>query len=70
VKVGKITKRRIGRTINLLSDDMESSSDDYALIADIILLLASKQYMSAKRAHDILKDAEKILPCNTELRLL
>jgi hypothetical protein len=70
MKIGKITRRRVGRTINITSDDMLSDSDDYALIADIILLLAGKQYMSTKRAQDILKDAEKILPYITELKLL
>jgi len=70
MKTGKITRKRVGRAINIILDEMELETDDYALIADIILLLAGKQYMSTKRAQGILKDAEKILPYITELRLL
>lgn len=75
VKKGKITRRRVGRAINLLNspfseNELNSNSDDYALIAEIVLLLASKEFMSTQRAKGILKDAEKVLPYITELRLL
>lgn len=75
MKLGKITKRRVGRAINLLNEpfskvELDSRPDDYALIAEVVLLLASKEYMSAQRAIGILKDTEKILPYITELRLL
>ena len=75
MKTGKITKRRVGRAINLLEGPfgdtkLESSRDDYALIAEVVLLLAGKEYMSTQRAIEILHDTEKILPHITELRLL
>ena len=70
MKTGRKTRRRVERAIDLISDDVKSDIGDYALIADIILLLASEQYMSTTRAQNILKDAEKILPHITELKLL
>ena len=70
MKKGAITKTRVERAIDLLAFEMESSTNDYALIADIVLLLASKEHMSTQRAKDILQDTEKILPYITELRLL
>ncbi|MFV0343944.1 MAG: hypothetical protein ACK5JH_13855 [Anaerocolumna sp.] len=78
MKLGKITRRRVGRAINILNSPFSenegnkivSDSDDFALIADIITLLASKDYMSAQRAKDILSDTDKIIPYISEIRLL
>lgn len=74
MKKGKITRRRVGRAINLLNshenEELQSSTDDYALIAEVVSLLAGKEYMSTQRAIGILQDTEKVLPHITELRLL
>ena len=72
MKTGKITRKRVGRTINLLEEigNVKSTDEDFRLIADIILLLAQEEYMSATRAMDILGDAQRIIPYVSELRLL
>ncbi len=67
---GEITRTRVSKAIDLLSDDIQSSKEDFALITDIILLISQREYMSAIRAVDILEDAKKIIPYITELRLL
>lgn len=79
MKIGKITRKRVGRAINILNstsfsekdeNNLVSDPEDYALIAEIVSLLAGKEYMSTQRAIDILKDTEKVLPLISELRLL
>ena len=72
MRKGKITTKRVGKAINLLnkSDHVKSSEEDYHLIADIILLLAKEEYMSATRAMEILEDAQKVIPYISELKLL
>lgn len=74
MRKGKITTKRVGRAINLLNsfeeEELQSSAVDYALIAEVVSLLAGKEYMSTQRAIGILKDTEKVLPYITELRLL
>jgi len=72
MRKGKLTTKRVGRAINLLdkSDLVKSSEEDYHLIADIILLLAKEEYMSATRAMEILDDAQKVIPYISELKLL
>ncbi len=67
---GEITRTRVSKAIDLLSDDIQSSKEDFALITDIILLISQREYMSAIRAVYILEDAKKIIPHITELRLL
>ncbi|HBI71641.1 MAG TPA: hypothetical protein DDY59_00430 [Lachnospiraceae bacterium] len=72
MNTGKTTRKKVGRAINLLSSPfsdaaLKSSTDDYALIAEIVLLLAGKEYMSTQRAIDILHDTQTILPYITEL---
>lgn len=69
-KSGRVTRKRVDRAINYISEELSSCKDDYALIADIIVLLASKKCMSAQRAQDALNDAEKIIPYISELKLL
>ena len=70
MRKGKITTKRIGRAINLIEEELSSCEEDYALIAAIVTLLASKDYMSAKRAQDLLNDANKVIPYISELKLL
>lgn len=70
MKKGKITKKRVGRAINILKNELSSCEEDYALIVDIVILLASKDYMSTMRAQDLLNDANKIIPYISELKLL
>ena len=67
---GEITRTRVSKALDLLSDDIQSSKEDFALITDIILLISQREYMSAIRAVYILEDAKKIIPHITELRLL
>ena len=67
---GEITRTRVSKAIDLLSDDIQSSKEDFALITDIILLISQREYMSAIRAVYILEDAKKIIPHITEFRLL
>ena len=68
---GNITRERIEKALDYLSDEIKSfSTEDYALITDIVLFLSREDYMSATRAMDILDDAKKIIPCISELRLL
>ena len=42
MKEGKVTRKRIGRAINMLEHEgkLKSDEDDYALLAEIILLIA------------------------------
>lgn len=75
MKKGKITSKRVGRAINVINsslcdDKLKSGTDDYAIIADIIKLISSKEYMSTIRAQNILSDASKIIPYISELKLL
>lgn len=45
MKEGKVTRKRIGRAINMLEHEgkLKSDEDDYALLAEIILLIASRK---------------------------
>jgi hypothetical protein len=72
MRKGKLTTKRVGRAINLLNKSglVKSFEEDYRLIADIILLLAKEEYMSATRAMEILDDAQKVIPYISELKLL
>lgn len=72
MRKGKLTTKRVGRAINLLNKSglVKSFEEDYRLIADIILLLAKEEYMSATRAMEILDDAKKVIPYISELKLL
>ena len=49
---------------------LKSDEDDYALLAEIILLIASRKYMSTNRAVEIAQDIETIVPYVSELKLL
>ena len=42
---GEITRTRVSKAIDLLSDDIQSSKEDFALITDIILLISQREYM-------------------------
>ena len=68
MKEGKVTRKRIGRAINMLEHEgkLKSDEDDYALLAEIILLIASRKY----RAVEIAQDIETIVPYVSELKLL
>lgn len=72
MRKGKLTTKRVGRAINLLNKSglVKSFEEDYHLIADIILLLAKEECMSATRAMEILDDAQKVIPYISELKLL
>ena len=72
MKEGKVTRKRIGRAINMLEHDgkLKSDEDDYALLAEIILLIASRKYMSTNRAVEIAQDIETIVPYVSELKIL
>ena len=72
MKEGKVTRKRIGRAINMLEHEgkLKSDEDDYALLAEIILLIASRKYMSTNRAVEIAQDIETIVPYVRELKLL
>lgn len=72
MRKGKITTKRVGIAINILNESgtVKSSDEDYRLIADIILLLAKEEYMSATRAAEILEDVQKVIPLISELKLL
>ena len=72
MRKGKLTTKRIGRSINLLNylEVIKSSEEDYHLIADIILLLAKEECMSATRAMEILGDTQNVIPLISELKLL
>ena len=72
MRKGELTTKRVGRAINLLNKSglVKSFEEDYRLIADIILLLAKEEYMSATRAMEILDDAQKVIPYISELKLL
>ena len=65
MKEGKVTRKRIGRAINMLEHEgkLKSDEDDYAL-------LASRKYMSTNRAVEIAQDIETIVPYVSELKLL
>ncbi len=65
-----VTEKRIDKAIDLLDGKLKSDEDDYALVADIILFLAKKPYMSAQRAQEILLDAQMIVPYVSELKSL
>ncbi len=67
---GNVTKKRVGKALDYLSHEIKSSTEDYTLVADIVLLLSREEYMSATRAIDILDDVKKIIPCISELKLL
>ena len=49
---------------------LKSDEDDYALLAEIILLIALRKYMSTNRAVEIAQDIETIVPYVSELKLL
>ena len=49
---------------------LKSDEDDYALLAEIILLIASRKYMSTNRAVEIAQDIETIVPYVSELKIL
>lgn len=67
---GEITRTRVERALAVSDVDPKSNSEDYALIGDIIVSIARKEYMSSVRAMDILDDAKKIIPYISEVRLL
>ena len=64
MKEGKVTRKRIGRAINMLEHEGKLKSDED------ILLIASRKYMSTNRAVEIAQDIETIVPYVSELKLL
>lgn len=39
---GNVTKKRVGKALDYLSHEIKSSTEDYTLVADIVLLLLGR----------------------------